>query len=175
MKKKTVSEASTGFTLVELMIVVAIIGILAAVAVPAFIKYIRRSKTSEAVGNIHKIVFGEAAYFSKDPLNRLGSTLTRYYVDAPSTPGTIPSGDKLLGDWDQLEWKWLNFSVDSPVVFQYNTTTAGSSLSSSFTATATGDLDADGDYSTFERTGSVNSVTGDIELAAGLYADNEIE
>ena len=44
-----------GFTLIELMIVVAIIGILAAVAIPAFMKYIRRSKTTEALMNVRKM------------------------------------------------------------------------------------------------------------------------
>ena len=54
-----------GFTLIELMIVVAILAILAVVAVPAFIKYMRRAKTTEAIDEIDKIVKGASFYYTK--------------------------------------------------------------------------------------------------------------
>ena len=55
-----------GFTLIELMIVVAILGLLAAIAIPAFSKYVRRSKTTEAVMNIRRIFDGAVKYYTED-------------------------------------------------------------------------------------------------------------
>ena len=54
-----------GFTLIELMIVVAIIGILAAIAIPNFLKYQAKSKQSEAKVNLKAIFTSETSYFSE--------------------------------------------------------------------------------------------------------------
>ena len=54
-----------GFTLIELMIVVAIIGILAAIAIPNFIKFQARSKQSEAKTNLKGIFSAEKSWFGE--------------------------------------------------------------------------------------------------------------
>ena len=54
-----------GFTLIELMIVVAIIGILAAIAIPNFMKFQAKSKQSEAKGNMKGIFTAQKAYFQE--------------------------------------------------------------------------------------------------------------
>src|SRR5258706_2423632 len=86
-----------GFTLIQLMIVVAIIGILAAVAIPAFMKYIRRSKTVEATMNLRKVFDSSVSYYEAEHATSTGTILPRQFpvtvTWSPATNcGTQPGG-----------------------------------------------------------------------------------
>lgn len=88
-----------GFTLVELMVVVAIIGLLSAVAIPNFQKYQARSKTTEAKLQLSAIYTAEASFYGSYDLysyclNYMGynpseEVTSRYYTTGFNTFATI--------------------------------------------------------------------------------------
>ncbi|MFH1018176.1 MAG: prepilin-type N-terminal cleavage/methylation domain-containing protein [Pseudomonadota bacterium] len=164
-----------GFTLIELMIVVAIIGILAAVAIPAFMRYIKKTKTTEAAINVRKIYDGEIAYFDEDHVLQNGTILTKQFVSIGPNPTTALSIQKQTANWETDGWIALKFGTDSPVLYRYQAIGTGTGTASNFTAQAQGDIDGDGTTSLFQRIGSVDSASGEVVGGAGLYSYNELE
>ena len=179
-----------GFTLIELMIVVAIIGILAAIAIPAFIKYVKQSKVSEAGLNLKTLADGATAYYEADHYTNTGTPVSEKMFPTNDgafatpaqklQPAAIPAGTKAPVDqtnWNAEPWKSLKFVVAKPHYFRYRYQPSNASnAGDSFSTRGEADLDADGTSSRFNLNGETNS-SGDIKLTPVFVTDlaNELE
>ena len=134
------SNAQAGFTLLELMVVVAIIGILAVIAIPNFLSYQARSRRSEAYMNLAAVARLQTAYLAE----------RGEYFEA----GTWPDFNAYGGlsarkmEWDaasELAYADLGWQPEGQVYYSYDTNPGATpcTCSTCFTATAAGDVDDD--------------------------------
>ena len=122
-----------GFTLIELMIVVAIIGILAAIAIPNFLRFQLKAKSSEGKTNLAAIRTAEESYFAE-----YGS-----YVSAEVSPPTINHNQKIAFSYatPTLGFDKVGWSPEGEVYFNYSV--AMPVTADQFTAAAVADIDND--------------------------------
>ncbi len=159
---KLTKQAKRGFTLIELMIVVAIIGILAAVAIPAFMDYMKRSKKTEASLQLNKI-----GKNSKRAYMETSQYVTSSVGTTPSKPGGGVGGGCCGGNGTSGKntnhcaanptaftsnpvWTALDFEIDEDTLFVYDY----SGSATNYVAHAVGDLDCDGTEITYVLTGT---------------------
>src|SRR5262249_14322784 len=171
------SRSREGFTLVELMIVVAIVGVLAVLAVYGVRKYIANSKTAEARNALGQISKDAATAYEKESMTinsviaQGSASATLRQLCSSSTPvpstGVAPRGSKYQawpGDWNADSatpgkgFACLKYSMDQPQYYAYTYATVGSAAQGdSFNATALGDLNGDSNPSTFSVVGSIGA------------------
>jgi prepilin-type N-terminal cleavage/methylation domain-containing protein len=184
--KKPVPRGVAAFTLIELMIVVAIVGVLASLAVPAFRTVLLRSRTAEVSGNLNAMFKSAAAYYSgerADVQGQAAGIASHCTVsDAGPLPVTPGMQKQRMPNTDP-EFRAIGFSIADYVYYGYGlyadspgTGSCGNLANDNtvYTLYAHGDLDGDGQTSTFElAVGSDNE--NELYHARGMSIDKELE
>lgn len=132
---RLLNKQSKGFTLIELMIVVAIIGILAAIAIPQFLSYTMKAKTSEAKTNIGSIRTNEVAYKASNNV----------YYKCSQNPSSVP-GETKSSDWindGTTGFNEIGFEPAGDVYYSYLVPTGASDPGTSISSPSKGETSAD--------------------------------
>jgi prepilin-type N-terminal cleavage/methylation domain-containing protein len=179
-------KKSRGFTLIELMIVVFIIGVIAAIAVPAFSKYIKRSRTAEVPGFLNKQWVGSVTYYTTDYTGSDATILPRQFPgpaaawersdvhDCCEMPGGMCPGGSSVFSTDAV-WAALKFAIPDPHTYMPSYSGGNTTgTSAKFTAYAQGNLDCDATVAKFWRVGSIGP-NGDVTGSIQASTENELE
>ena len=156
---------SRGFTVSELIGTIGFVTILGALAMYGVARYLKHSKTVEAVGNTTAIAQAACVYYNQSDANQPAGTkpdaakAMRHFppssrASVPANPGDV-TGKRFqssIGDWSTSPWREMSFKISTPQYYTYSFESEGSGQASRSTAVAHGDLDGNGVTSTFRVT-----------------------
>jgi prepilin-type N-terminal cleavage/methylation domain-containing protein len=183
MMSRAIQRRTSGFTLVELMIVVAIIGLLAAIAIPAFGRYVRKARTSEAIGHLNKEWSGSLTYYESDHTVAFGQVLTKQFPGPSAAWANASECGCLVGAacpgtnsvWNaDAVWQALSFALPDPHHYMPGYSGSGAGTAATFTAYAKGDMNCNNTLAEFSREGKISSL-GDVTGSRIPTIVNELE
>src|SRR5690606_30656772 len=111
MSSRSLASRARGFTLVALMIVVALVGLLSAIALPDYLRFQMRARRSEGSVNVGALRTGQLSYYG----------LWGEFA-SPRSPNPDPhplDGTRRPWNYSDPDWQMLAFDPDGEVYFQY--------------------------------------------------------
>jgi len=149
-----------GFTLIELMVVVTIIGLLAAIAIPNYLRFQIRARRAEGAANVAAIRTGQLSYF--------GLWGTFASPENPNPSDHPMDGRRWRWNYGDPDWREIAFDPDGDVYFQYWTQGGEGTERSTFFVTATADLDQDETFACWAFLKPRNDPSGNLVFNLSL-------